>query len=142
MAQGEDGPGPFSFPHSTQEGEDQMARKVLSAYFRTAAREDVLRQFRYYLIEKEIPHVAQRFLDAVESAVETLCRTPGIGAPKQLANPLLAGLRSWPVPGFPSVRIYYIGAGNELRVVRVLHGKRDIRLLLEEAGEQTEDGRP
>ncbi len=108
-----------------------MGRKIVNACFRTAAREDILRQFRYYMVEKQVPQVAQHFLDAVESAVETLRRTPGIGAPKQFANPLLTGLRSWPVPGFPSVRIYYICAANELLVVRLLHGKRDIATLLE-----------
>ena len=112
-----------------------MGRKVVKACFRTAAREDILRQFRYYMVEKELPDVARRFLDAVESAVDLLCRTPGFGSPKQLANPLLAGLRSWPIPGFPAVRLYYIYAGNELRVVRVLHGKRDIHPLLEETSE-------
>jgi len=112
-----------------------MGRKIVKACFRTAAREDILRQFRYYQLEKEIPEVARRFLDAVESAVDLLRRTPGIGAPKQIANPLLAGLRSWPIPSFPAVRIYYIYAGNELRIVRVLHGKRDIHPLLEETSE-------
>jgi plasmid stabilization system protein ParE len=112
-----------------------MVRKQVNVCFRTAAREDILRQFRYYLIEKDIPDVARRFLDAVESAVDLLCRTQGIGAPKQIANPLLAGLRSWPIPGFPAVRLYYIYADNELRIVRVLHGKRDIHPLLEETSE-------
>jgi len=57
---------------------------------------------------------------------------PAAGAPKLLDNSKLAGLRSWPVSGFPAMRIYYIYAGNELRVVRVLHGKRDISPLFEE----------
>ena len=30
------------------------------------------------------------------------------------------------------MRIYYLYAGKELRIVRVLHGKRDINPLLEE----------
>ena len=30
------------------------------------------------------------------------------------------------------MRIYYIHFGDELRIVRVLHGKRDINPLLEE----------
>lgn len=107
----------------------------MKVYVRTAAREDILRQYRYYLVEKDAAQAALRFLDAVESVVDTLCRTPEIGSPKRLANPLLAGLRSWPVPGFPSVRVYYIHAGNELRVVRVLHGKRDIHPLLEGASD-------
>jgi plasmid stabilization system protein ParE len=108
-----------------------MSRRIVNAYFRTAAREDILRQFRYYLVEKQVPQVAQRFLDAVEAAVDTLCRAPGIGTPKLFSNPQLADLRSWPIPGFLMVRIYYIYAENELRVVRVLHGKRDIATLLE-----------
>jgi len=112
-----------------------MGPKIAKAYFRTAAREDILRQFRYYMIEKQVPQIAQRFLDSVESAVDTLCRAPGIGTLKRLGNPQLAGLRSWPVPGFPSVRLYYIYDGHELRIVRVLHGKRDVHPLLEETNE-------
>jgi hypothetical protein len=44
---------------------------------------------------------------------------PGIGVPKLIENPKLAGLRSWPVAGFTSIRIYYLVAGNTLRVIRV-----------------------
>jgi len=104
----------------------------LKLYIRTAAREDILRQYSYYLIEKDAARAAGRFLEAVQSAIEKLCRTPGAGAPKPLTNPSLAGLRSWPVSGFPAMRIYYLHAGNELRIIRVLHGKRDINPLLEE----------
>ena len=49
-----------------------------------------------------------------------------------LDNPSLSGLRSWPVRGFPAMRIYYIHSGGDLRIVRILHGKRDINPLLEE----------
>jgi toxin ParE1/3/4 len=99
---------------------------------RTAAREDILRQYFYYAIEKDSPRAAERFLDAVRSAIEMLCRVPAVGAPKILENPSLSGLRSWPVRGFPAMRIYYIHRGDALRIVRVLHGKRDINPLLEE----------
>jgi toxin ParE1/3/4 len=80
--------------------------------------------------------VAQRFLAAVQSAVSTICQRPGIGAPKLIENPKLAGLRSWPVAGFTSIRIYYLVAGNNLRVIRVLHGKRDINPMLENESEE------
>jgi len=110
----------------------------VNVYVRTSAREDILRQYSYYEVEKDAAAVAERFLDAVESAIQMLCRAPGIGAPKMLNNPGLKGLRSWPVPGFPAMRIHYIHAGDELRIVRVLHGKRDINSLLEE--EAVEDG--
>lgn len=97
----------------------------------------MLRQFAYYLDEKDAPATARRFLDAVESSIEMLCSMPGMGAPRRFENPMLEGLRSWPVSSFPAMRIYYIHAGDTLRVVRVLHGKRDVRSILEEdAGDE------
>jgi len=42
----------------------------------------------------------------------------------------ISGLRSWPVKGFEAIRIYYIEASGRLRVVRILHGKRNVRRTL------------
>lgn len=91
----------------------------------------------YYLIEKHAARAAERFLEAAQSAIDLLCQMPGAGAPKTLENPKLSGLRSWPVRGFPAIRIYYIHSGDDLRILRVLHGKRDINPLLEdESGDE------
>jgi plasmid stabilization system protein ParE len=106
----------------------------VNIFVRTAAREDILRQYFYYLIEKDAAPAAERFLEAVQSAIGRSAKCPGAGAPKLLENPRLAGLRSWPVRGFPAMRIYYLHTADELRIVRVLHGKRDINPLLEEEG--------
>jgi len=108
-----------------------MRRKAHASTIRSAAREDILRQYSYYLVEKNAPTVARRFLDSVESAIKELCTTPGVGAPKVLANPALLGLRSWPVAGFRAMRVYYISVEGVVRIVRVLHGRRDIASLLE-----------
>jgi plasmid stabilization system protein ParE len=70
--------------------------------------------------------------EAVESTIETICRNPAIGAPRFLKHPKLAGLRSWPVSGFPMIRVYYIYASEDLRVVRILHGRRDVNAILED----------
>ena len=54
------------------------------------------------------------------------------------SNPILAGLRSWAVKGFEDMRIYYVVQDDVLRVVRVLHGKRDInKILKREDNEQS-----
>lgn len=98
---------------------------------RPAAREDILRQYQYYLIEAEDELVAVRFVDAVQSAIAQVCRQPGVGSPKILNNLKLAGLRSWPVRGFSEIRVYYLVSEKMVRVVRVLHGKRDINPMLE-----------
>ena len=97
---------------------------------RPAARDDIVRQFRYYLLEDAL-EAATRFLEAVEESVEALCQMPHMGAPKQLKNPLLSGLRSWPVRGFEEILIFYIVQPDALRVVRVLHGRRDVKRILE-----------
>jgi toxin ParE1/3/4 len=103
----------------------------MKSTIRPAAREDILRQYRYYLIEQNAEEIAQRFLHAVEIAIQQLHSHPHIGSPRIFSNPALAGLRSWPVRGFPAIRIYYLFAEEELRVIRVLHGKRDIHAVLE-----------
>ena len=97
---------------------------------RPAAREDILRQYRYYLFEQDAEDAAERFLDASRVAMEYVFRRPGVGNPKVLNSPALKGLRSWPVKGFAVIRIYYLTTKDEVRVIRVLHGKRDIDLLL------------
>ncbi len=97
---------------------------------RPTAKDDILRQYRYYLLEDAFD-AADRFLDAVDGSIENLCRMPEMGAPKQFRNPVLAGLRSWPAKDFEDIRIYYVIQDDVLRVVRVLHGKRDIKKILE-----------
>jgi len=99
---------------------------------RSAARDDILRQFAWYLDEKGSPQIARRFLEAVEKAIDRISTNPRIGSPKFFENPALKGLRSWPVPGFPAIRIYYVHSESGLCIVRILHGKRDIPHLLEE----------
>lgn len=99
-------------------------------FIRPSAKDDILRQYRYYLLEDALD-AAMRFLDAVDSSISDLCTMPELGAPKPVKNQILAGLRSWPVKGFEDTRIYYLIQKDSLRVVRVLHGKRNVKALLE-----------
>lgn len=96
-----------------------------------AAREDILAQFRYYVLHEGVPDVGFRFLDAVEAAIARVGEMPAIGAPQQFESPALAGMRAWPVPGFEDVRLYYLEAADVLLIVRVLHDKRDVRRILQ-----------
>ena len=102
-----------------------------------AARDDILRQFRYYLVDQDKPKVADRFLSAVRRTIEGIIRTPQGGAPKHLSREALRGLSSWPVKGFEDLRVYYLAYEGSVRVVRVLHGKRDINNILEKEGDDT-----
>lgn len=105
---------------------------------RPAARDDILRQYRYYLVAEAAPAVAQRFLKAVRETINHVCRLPRIGPITVLENPKLAGLRSWPVRGFEAIRIYYLPGKGGIRVIRVLHGKRDVNPILEQ--DSSEEG--
>ena len=98
---------------------------------RPAARQDMLRHFRY-LLEQDAPGAAVRFMESVDATVSKLAHQPRIGSPKKLKNPRLKGLRRWPVDGFEVIGIYYLLTDDVLRVIRVLHGKRDIARILDE----------
>lgn len=104
---------------------------------RSAARDDIVRQFRYYLLDQDAPQVARRFLQAVQKTINDILHMPNAGAPKILSSDALADLRSWPIRGFEDIRIYYLAKEDLVRVVRILHGKRDVSRILE--GEQVEN---
>ena len=99
--------------------------------YRQASRDDLIRQYRYYLVKLELPHGAVQFLDAVKSTVKELSQHPLIAAPYQTQNHELRGLRCWPVEGFEDPRIYFVVKEGAMRVIRILHGKRDVRSILE-----------
>ncbi len=101
----------------------------MRAVARPAAREDILEQFQYYVREEALD-VAVQFVDAVDQSIEYLCLHPQHGAPRHLGSHLLTGLPSWPVKGFADIRIYYLVEPPIIRVIRVLHGKRDVGSIL------------
>ena len=107
----------------------------MNPIIRPAAKDDIIRQFRYYLLEERF-EVAIRFLDAVDESIEAICQMPHIGAPKDFTKPILSGMRSWPVKGFEDILIFYIVQAEALRIVRVLHGRRDLKILERERAGQ------
>ena len=97
---------------------------------RPAARRDIILQVAHYIDELAY-HAAAGFPSAVEVAVQQIREQPGIGSPRSFDNPKLKGLRAWPVPGFEDIRIYYLHPQpSMIRIIRVLHGKRDLALIL------------
>lgn len=99
--------------------------------FRPNGSEDLDSQLDYYETEAGID-LALRFLGAVEEAIQFLYQHPEAGSQRDFENSRLKGIRSWPVPGFDAIRLYYDRPDeNTLRVVRILHGKRDLARLFE-----------
>lgn len=86
----------------------------------------------YDYIAQDSLDAAQRLLEVAHATFDELLATPGMGRPKELRNPRLAGLRQWRIRGFPRYLIYYLETVTGIEVVRVLHGARDIESLLED----------
>ena len=99
--------------------------------YRQAARDDLVRQFRYYLVTLNLPDVAVRFRTAVRQTVQSLLQHPRVGPRYRSRNPQLQILRTWTVAGFEAIRIYYLLDEDTLRVIRILHGKHNIKRILE-----------
>jgi toxin ParE1/3/4 len=59
---------------------------------------------------------------------------PGMGSPREVANPLMVGIRAWQIRGFASYLIFYRPSSDGIEVIRVLHGARDIETILEAEG--------
>src|SRR5438445_4710003 len=99
---------------------------------RPAARRDIILQVGYY-IDQLSYETAERFPLAMEQALHEIREQPGAGSPRSFNNPKLNGLRSWRVPGFEDIHIYYLQPQpNLIRIVRVLHGKRDLARILDD----------
>ena len=99
--------------------------------YRQSASDDVVRQFRYYLVNLDLPDLAVRFKDSVRRTIQSLQKHPFVGSRYQTNSPKLQNLRSWPVVGFEAIRVYYLIDQDVLRIVRILHGRRNIRHTLE-----------
>lgn len=77
----------------------------MNLVIRPRARDDIIRQFRWYLVQQDSADAAYRFLDALEESVQQLLHMPHIGAPKALKDRALEGLRSWSVKGFEETHL-------------------------------------
>lgn len=80
-------------------------------------------------IRADNPAAAVRFVDAFKSSVELLSRMPEIGRPRpDLGAP---EARSWRVKGFRKHLIFYEAFPDRVRLLRVLHGARNLQAELE-----------
>ncbi|WP_234186170.1 type II toxin-antitoxin system RelE/ParE family toxin [Shinella sp. NM-101] len=95
-----------------------------------SARADILKQIGY-LIDLGLNPVADRFLEAVRMAIDHVSNTPHAGSPRPMKNRRLLGLRTWSIGGFDEIKLYYLVTDDELVILRVLHGRRDIEGILE-----------
>lgn len=80
-------------------------------------------------IHSHNPAAAVRFIEGFKTSVELLARMPDGGRPRpDLGAPTT---RSWRVNGFHKYLIFYESLPDRVRLLRVLHGARDLQTELE-----------
>lgn len=77
------------------------------------------------LLAEATPHVATRFIDALERSLLHIGRHPHSGSLRFAYDLDIPELRAWPLSRFPYL-IFYVERENEIDVWRVLHIRRDI----------------
>jgi len=87
-----------------------------------------------YLAEHAGLETALRFYDAAATSFEQIARMPGIGQLWQSARLRPSELRIWRIEGFDRHLIFYPVTTDHIEIVRILHGARDLRNVLEPDG--------
>lgn len=82
-------------------------------------------------IGKHSVRSARRFLTAVEKTLEVLTILPALGTLWESANPEYRGMRFLPVRRFRRYLIFYRAVGNDIEIIRVLRGARDLDTLFQ-----------
>ena len=76
--------------------------------------------------------VALRFATAVESAFSRLLESPHAGHLRPGKDLFVREVRSWPVPGFEAILVFYRPSPRGIEVVHIVHGARDLPAIIEE----------
>jgi toxin ParE1/3/4 len=96
---------------------------------RQLATADVEGASDYYRREAS-ERTALDFIDAVESAVRRIRRSPQVGSLRFAYELAIPDLRAWPMRRFPYV-VFYVVTDHEIDVWRILHTRRDVEATIE-----------
>lgn len=83
-----------------------------------------------FFIADDSLEAAMRFIDQARDAIEFLSKFPDAGSDHLFSSESLKGTKSWPIRGFDKWLVFYQMRSDELLVIRVLHGARDLNNLL------------
>jgi toxin ParE1/3/4 len=92
---------------------------------------DVLAQADWYEPQSNRT-LGVRWERAVTATTVRLAKTPRAGSPCSFSSPQLKDLRRLPIDDFPSHLVFYRIAQNQIHILRVVHGARDLETLVSE----------
>jgi len=73
--------------------------------------------------------LAERWENAVTSAVSRVIKNPASGAPCKFRSAELRNVKRTTIRGFPKHLLFYRIRGAEVLVLRIVHGARDLEKL-------------
>ena len=82
---------------------------------------------------------SNRFLRAAEETFNFLGTMPAIGKVSGFTHPNLVDVRQYAVRGFKNFLVFYRISGESIDILRVLHGSRDLEMILD--GEEDGTGK-
>ncbi|MEC4806284.1 MAG: type II toxin-antitoxin system RelE/ParE family toxin [Jaaginema sp. PMC 1079.18] len=83
-----------------------------------------------YIAENNLES-GERFLKAAEDTFKQLGQMPQLGKQCQFTNLRLQNVRQLVVKGFKNYLIFYQVTATGVEILRVIHGSRDIEVILE-----------
>jgi toxin ParE1/3/4 len=91
---------------------------------------DIDDAINHYLSENA-EQAALDFIDRLEQSYSHISEYPATGSPLYAHELNLPGLRFWPITKYPQL-VFYIEQSQHIDVWRVLHGERDIPVLMQQ----------
>lgn len=96
--------------------------------FSDAAIADILQQADWYIAQSG-GKLARRWERAVSSAISEIARRPATGSPCTFRTEALLSVRRITITGFPKHLLFYCSNDEEVFILRVIHGARDLERL-------------
>jgi toxin ParE1/3/4 len=96
--------------------------------FSDAAITDILEQADWYLAQSG-RKLARRWERAVKSAISQIVRRPATRSPCTFRMEALRDVRRFTITGFPKHLLFYRFDDEEVFILRVVHGARDLERL-------------
>ena len=76
--------------------------------------------------------LSHRFYGQFWKTVQTLTASPNLGERCRFRNPATKDMRVWQVDGFSNYLIFYRLNGEQLEILRILHGARNYETMFNE----------
>ena len=95
-----------------------------------------LRQLANYILVNGNTQIAVNFLNSAELTFEQLLKTPSMGKIMRLFESKLGEIRQWRIKDFKDYLIFYRIQDNNVEILRVFHGARDLADILNNLDEE------